>query len=256
MPHRDYVNDIERVSPPNRTNRFHTLRLTRRTDMRNRYALLLAISLFTVLTFATSATKANAASVIAVSLRAERLAISNRCPTTVDFRGSITMSGRGIVKYTFERSDGATAPVYTLFFTSAGTKEVSTSWTLGRSYNGYEKLKVISPNVAESSEARFNLNCGGILIDPPLPPITPISSVNVFCPIDQARTEMVSRLPEGWWQTPQLGNLVSLGVQNIGGEPTMVCRYSAYGTQVSVMRRFPEGRSDCRVTGTNRFTCR
>ena len=228
----------------------------RRKIMRNRYFIFFAISLFTVLTFATSgATSASAASrVIGVRLRAERLAITNTCPTTVDFRGSITMDGPGTVTYTFERSDGATAPAYALHFLSAGTKEVSTTWTLGRSYRGYEKLKVIAPNAAESAEARFNLNCGGgILIDPPIPPL---SSVNVFCPIEQARTEMVSPLPEGWWQTPQLGRLVSLGIQNIGGQQTMVCRYNAYGTQVSVMRLFPEGRSDCRVTGTNRFTCR
>ncbi len=223
--------------------------------MRNQYVILFAISLFTVFTFVTSgATSASAASVIGVSLRAERLALRSSCPTTVDFRGSITMNGRGTVRYTYERSDGATAPIYTLYFPTAGTKEVSTTWTLGRSYSGYEKLKVIAPNSVESSEARFNLNCGGILIDPPLP--LPVSSVNVYCPIETARTEMVSSLPEGWWQTPQVGRLVSLGIQNIGGEQTMVCRYSAYGTQVSVMRRFPEGRSDCRVTGTNRFTCR
>lgn len=222
--------------------------------MRNLYVKLFAMSLFTLIGLVTSgATEAKGASVVAVSLRAERLAITNRCPATVDFRGSIKMDGRGVVKYTFERSDGATAPVYTLFFASAGTQEVSTSWTLGRSYSGYEKLKVLAPNVTESSEARFNLNCGGIRIDPV---ILPLSSVDVFCPIDQARTEMVSRLPEGWWQTPQLGSLVSLGIQNIGGEQTMVCRYSAYGTQVSIMKRFPEGRSDCRPTGTNRFTCR
>jgi hypothetical protein len=229
--------------------------------MRNQYVILFAISLFTVFTFVTSgATSASAASVIGVSLRAERLALTNRCPTTVDFRGSITMNGRGTVKYTFERSDGATAPIYTLFFPSAGTKYVSTSWTLGRSYSGFQKLKVIAPNIVESPASRFNLNCGGILIDPPIPPLDPtplpLSSVNVYCPIETARTEMVSSLPEGWWQTPQVGRLLSLGIQNIGGEQTLVCRYSAYGTQVSVMRRYPEGKSDCRVTGTNRFTCR
>jgi hypothetical protein len=219
--------------------------------MRNLYVKLFAISLFTAFALVTGATNANA-SVVAVSLRAERLPITNRCPTTVDFRGSITTNSRGVVRYTFERSDGATGPVYTLLFTSAGTKAVSTTWTLGRSYSGYQKLKVISPNSLESAEARFNLNCG-VLIDPPLPPV---SSVNVFCPISSARTEMVTPLPEGWWQTPQVGSLVSVGIQTIGGEQTMVCRYGAYGTQVSVMRRFPEGRRDCRVTGTNRFTCR
>ena len=222
--------------------------------MRNRYAIFFAISIFTVFFLVTAgATDASASRVTRVTLRAERLALRNSCPTTVDFRGSITMDGRGTVRYTFERSDGATAPTYTLYFPSAGTKEVSTTWTLGRSYSGFEKLKVISPNRIESSEARFNLNCGGVLIDPPIPPL---SSVNIFCPLETARTEMVSPLSDGWWQTPQLGRLVSLGIQTIGGEQTLVCRYSAYGTQVSVMRRFPEGRSDCRVTGVNRFTCR
>ena len=224
-------------------------------NMRNLYVKLFAISLFTVFALMTSgATDASASRVIGVSLRAERLGIFNRCPTTVDFRGSITMNGPGTVSYTFDRSDGAMAPIYTLFFASAGTQEVSTSWTLGRSYSGYQKLRVLAPNVAESPESRFNLNCGGIpVIDPPL---SPVSSVDVYCPIESARTEMVSSLPEGWWQTPQVGRLESLGIQNIGGRPTMVCRYSAYATQVSVMRLFPEGRSDCRVTGANRFTCR
>lgn len=226
--------------------------------MRNLYVKLFAILLFTGFALVTAgATSANA-SVVAVSLRAERLALRNVCPTTVDFRGSITTNSRGVVRYTFERSDGATAPIYTLIFTSAGTKEVSTTWTLGRSYNGYEKLKVISPNRMESSEARFNLNCEGSMEEPPRLPGGGGGgrSVDIFCPISSARTEMVTPLPEGWWQTPQVGSLVSIGMQNIGGEQTMVCRYRAYDTLVSVMRRVPDGRRDCRVTGTNRFTCR
>lgn len=221
--------------------------------MRNLYVKLFAISTFTVFALVTFGASNASARVTAVSLRAERLPLASTCPTTVDFRGTITMDRRGVVSYTFERSDGATAPVYTLFFPAAGTKEVRTSWTLGRSYSGYEKLKVIAPNRMESSEARFSLNCGGRPIDPPTPPL---SSVNIFCPIETARTELVTPLPEGWWQTPQVGRLLSIGIQNVGGERTLVCRYGAYGTQVSVMRRFPEGRSDCRVTGTNRFTCR
>src|SRR5687768_11541097 len=195
--------------------------------MRNRYAILIAISLFTLFTLGTpGSTSASAAPrVIGVSLQAEPFA-GTSCPTTVHFRGSIKMNGGGTVKYTFERSDGATGPVSTLYFPSAGTQQVSTSWTLGRSYSGYQKLIVIAPNDAESSEARFNLNCGGILIDPVMPPA--VSAVNISCPIEMARTEMVSPLPEGWWQTPQIGRLVSLGIQTIGGQQTLVCRYSAY----------------------------
>jgi hypothetical protein len=241
------------VSVPLRRNRSGIQGQLRRMNMRKRYAILFAISLFTVFGLGSSQASAASSRVVRVDLQAESLRITNRCPATVDFRGSIKMDGPGTVSYTFERSDGATAPIYTLHFSEGGTQEVSTTWRLGRSYSGYQKLKVLAPNRVDSGEARFELNCGGILIDPPIPPM---SSVNVFCPIEQARTEMVSRLPEGWWQTPQLGNLVSLGVQNIGGEPTLVCRYSAYGAQVSVMRRFPEGKTDCRVSGSNRFTCR
>jgi hypothetical protein len=217
--------------------------------------MLFATSLFMIVTLLTAGAVASSAAprVVAVSLRAERLAVANPCPTTVDFRGTITMDGPGAVSYTFERSDGATVPASTLYFAAAGTKEVRTSWTLGRTYSGYEKLKVLSPNRLNSSEARFNLSCEGTLADPPL---LPVGGTDIFCPLETARTEMVSRLPEGWWQTPQTGRLVSLGILNVGGERTLACYYSAYGTRVSVMRRFPDGRSDCRVTGTNKFTCR
>lgn len=257
MAHRHYVNDIVRFDPPaaaGTKTRFDFLRMTEE-NMRNLYVKFFAVAVFTVLAFATSgATDATAAPwVTGVSLRAERLRAINTCPTTVDFYGTITMNGPGTVRYTFERSDGATAPVYTLVFPAAGTKEVRTSWTLGRSYSGYEKLKVISPNRRESSEARFNLNCEGTLIDPPL---LPVGSIDIFCPLETARTEMVSRLPEGWWQTPQIGRLVSIGLLTVGGERTLACYYSAYGTRVAVMRNYPEGRTDCRMTGTNRFTCR
>lgn len=218
--------------------------------MRNRYAILFALSLFAVFTFATSASAASR--VIRVSLDAERLAAINSCPETVDFRGQITMNGPGTVKYFFERSDGATSPVRTLHFAFAGTQLVDTSWAIGRSYEGYQKLKVISPNSKESSKAEFNLNCRPV-IDTPRPPL---GSVQVYCPLETARTEMVTPLRDGWWQTPQIGRLTSIGIQTVGGEQTLVCRYNAYGTNVSVMRLFPEGRSDCRVTGVNRFTCR
>jgi hypothetical protein len=49
---------------------------------------------------------------------------------TIQFSGSITVKGKGTVKYTFVRSDGATGPVYTLDFDGDGTKAVDTTWTL------------------------------------------------------------------------------------------------------------------------------
>jgi hypothetical protein len=77
----------------------------------------------------------------------------------------------------------------------------------------------------------------------------------IACPVAQVRTEITTRLPKPWWNTPQEGKLESVEIQVIGGEKTLVCRYWAYGTKVNVMRKFPEGVRDCRAAG-NRFECR
>lgn len=77
----------------------------------------------------------------------------------------------------------------------------------------------------------------------------------VSCPVPQVRAEITTPLPKPWWNTPQVGKLDSAVIQVIAGEKTLVCRYSAYGTQVNVMRKFPEGVRDCRAVG-NHFECR
>ncbi len=71
------------------------------------------------------------------------------------------------------------------------------------------------------------------------------SSVFVACPLQQARTEITSSLPQGWWNTPKLGALEDVRVETIGGKPTLMCGYWAYNTQVFVMRRVPQGISHC-----------
>ena len=78
---------------------------------------------------------------------------------------------------------------------------------------------------------------------------------DISCPVAEVRTEITTRLPKPWWNTPQEGKLQSTEIQVIAGEKTLVCRYAAYGTQVNVMRKFPEGVRDCRATG-NHFECR
>jgi hypothetical protein len=77
----------------------------------------------------------------------------------------------------------------------------------------------------------------------------------VACPVPEVRAEITTTLPKPWWNTPQKGKLQSAEIQVIGGEKTLVCHYAAYGTQVNVMRKFPEGVRDCRATG-NHFECR
>lgn len=77
----------------------------------------------------------------------------------------------------------------------------------------------------------------------------------IACPVAEVRTDITTPLPKPWRTTPQQGKLQSVEIQVIGGEKTLVCRYWAYGTQVSVMRSFPEGVHDCKASG-NKFECR
>ena len=77
----------------------------------------------------------------------------------------------------------------------------------------------------------------------------------VRCPVPEVRTEITTSLPKPWWNTPQVGKLQALAIQDIGGQKTLVCRYWAYGTQVSVMRLFPEGTHACSAV-SDHFVCR
>lgn len=80
------------------------------------------------------------------------------------------------------------------------------------------------------------------------------AAVEISCPLDQATTQVTTPLPGPWWQTPQLGSLEGTEVAAIGGELTLVCKYWAYGTTVSVMRKAPPARQNCSPTSTG-FTC-
>lgn len=100
-----------------------------------------------------------------VVLKADNAEVFGQCPVTVNWTGFITANGPGTVKYTFTRNDGATAPVFTLDFDAAGTKRVSTTWTLGgvglMEYKGWQRLKILSPNEIESSAetGSFRISC-------------------------------------------------------------------------------------------------
>ena len=100
-------------------------------------------------------------------LKADDARISGPCPLKVVFNGYIATNGPGTVKYTFTRSDGAAGPAYTLEFKDAGTQAVSTDWTLGDAstlprFEGWQALKILSPNEMESSHdtGSFSITCG------------------------------------------------------------------------------------------------
>src|SRR5687767_3300462 len=99
-------------------------------------------------------------------LKADDGRMSGPCPLRVVFNGSITANGPGTIEYTFVRSDGATGPSYKMEFLKAGSQPVTTDWTLGDAttlprYEGWQTIKILSPNEIESSReaGRFEINC-------------------------------------------------------------------------------------------------
>jgi hypothetical protein len=80
------------------------------------------------------------------------------CPKTINYAAIISVSGPGVVTYKWERSDGAIAPTESVTFAAAGTRTVTTSWTRGGG-TGWERLHVLTPDEATSSQLAFTLTC-------------------------------------------------------------------------------------------------
>ncbi|MDB4293066.1 hypothetical protein N9954_06615 [Maribacter sp.] len=89
--------------------------------------------------------------------------ITTECPEKIDFEADITVDGPVTITYAWLRSVGGPATENTLEFEEAGTKTITTSWTLGASGNNYEgywqQLKVIAPQEVLSNKATFDLFC-------------------------------------------------------------------------------------------------
>ncbi len=64
----------------------------------------------------------------------------------------------------------------------------------------------------------------------------PAAAESIECPLSQARRTITNDLPGGWWTTPIVNSLSSTRVQDIGGEPALMCIYGASG---SVQRNAP-----------------
>ncbi|MFL6231354.1 MAG: RICIN domain-containing protein [Pyrinomonadaceae bacterium] len=131
-------------------------------------ATLLAVVCLTfvltlVASFARGTSAAQGGKVVEAVLYPDPQAYDGPCPAVIKFNGKITTDGPATVQYVFERSDGASGPVSTLVFDGAGTKEVSTTWTLGGAalptYGGWEQIVISAPNKAGSNKAAFKLSC-------------------------------------------------------------------------------------------------
>ncbi|MDE3100110.1 MAG: hypothetical protein KGJ88_11615 [Verrucomicrobiota bacterium] len=97
--------------------------------------------------------------VIEAWLRADPFDYTGPCPVTIHFTGRISVVGSGTVTYRFGRSDGASARVQTLTFANSGSKNVSTTWALGKSYSGWESIMILDPQTTSSRHANFKIQC-------------------------------------------------------------------------------------------------
>ncbi len=95
---------------------------------------------------------------ITVTLVADPKQYHGKYPVTIRFKGTITVDKPCEIQYVFTRSDGATDQVKTLKFKHVGTKNVQDTWTLGKDYEGWETLKILSPVEVESAKAEFTLS--------------------------------------------------------------------------------------------------
>ena len=98
--------------------------------------------------------------VIEAILRADPFDYTGNCPVTIKFSGRISVvGGSGRVSFRFIRSDGASAPIQTVSFEGPGSKDVSTTWMLGRSYSGWQAIQILEPKEMQSQPAQFKLVC-------------------------------------------------------------------------------------------------
>lgn len=76
-----------------------------------------------------------------------------------NFTADITSNGPGSITYRWLFSDGATIPG-SLTFTSASTRRLTTSWTLGQqNYSGWASLEVLTPfeTASKPDDANFTM---------------------------------------------------------------------------------------------------
>lgn len=79
----------------------------------------------------------------------------------------------------------------------------------------------------------------------------PAGAETIACPLSQAQRTITNDLPSGWWTTPIANSLTETRVQEIGGEPALVC---VYGPAGSVQRNAPANHTCTARTGG--FECR
>lgn len=117
--------------------------------------------------FATLGWQNASAAVTKVTLTPSVKTYSGDCPVKITFKGTITVNAPETVNYLYTRSDGATdTRIKKLKFMAAGSKNISTTWTLGGptlpGYQGWQAVSIAGTHIT-SPHADFRISC-----DPPL----------------------------------------------------------------------------------------
>ncbi|HEB58440.1 MAG TPA: hypothetical protein ENJ01_04395 [Gammaproteobacteria bacterium] len=98
--------------------------------------------------------------ILELNVRARPASYRGKCPVTIRFRGRISVAGGGgLVSYKFQRSDGASAPVQSITFNQPGSKTVTTTWQLGKSFQGWQAIETFDPQAKVSPRAQFKIIC-------------------------------------------------------------------------------------------------
>lgn len=81
------------------------------------------------------------------------------CPAAVlSFRGGITVTRAGEVRYRLVRSDGSVSSTErVLQFDAPGTKAISETWTISRAYKGWVAVRITAPETFESDKYVFGI---------------------------------------------------------------------------------------------------
>jgi hypothetical protein len=88
----------------------------------------------------------------------DRYPFTGPCPKTINFWGTISVSGPGTVTYRWERSDGTANATESITFTAAGSKNITNLWTRGEG-TGWQRLHILTPDNMVSSQIDFVLTC-------------------------------------------------------------------------------------------------
>ncbi len=158
-----------------------------------------------------AALPASALSVSSVQVVAVPTTSTGPCPAVFHFRGKVSLNGRGVFTYKWERSDGAndTAVHPPGRFDGKSAAFVEETWTLGAAipafhpFHGWVKLHILTPEDRLSDPANITLDCGrpaGTVPDGPKRP-----TLTVRCDGKPDLVPLLHTPMDGWIAVKNIG---------------------------------------------------